>query len=162
MHLWLINLTEPLNITFVASMNLLDFCAYYMKSQWLLIDVYHLIRYCDNLLSYTFQCTVLLSHLWPQGTWRTSERIILNIMIINDINLVIWYCYWGVPFLCNVVDSRYIRYIKQFWVHITPIRIPGGLQWYLVQWTYGAQYIRPVLSSCGHPLICCLSLISNH
>ena len=31
-HLWLINLTEPLNITFVASMNLLDFCAYYMKS----------------------------------------------------------------------------------------------------------------------------------
>ena len=57
---------------------------------------------------------------------------------------------------------RYIRYIKQFWVHIRPIRIPGGLQWYLVQWTYSAQYSRPVLSSCGHPLICCLSLISNH
>ena len=42
------------------------------------------------------------------GTWRISERIIVNIMIINDIHLLMGYCCWGIPY--NIVESRNIRY----------------------------------------------------
>ena len=116
-------------------------------------------------------CSIVIIFV-ASGTWRISERTILTTMIINDINLLMRFCNWSVLVLCNIVDSRnvmlgmpsqYFNFvlIKQFWMQITPIRIPGGLRWYLVQWTYSAQYSRPVLSSCGHLLICCLSPISN-
>ena len=89
--------------------------------------MYHLIRYCDNLLSFipfSIQYCwpkkiegllfTLNITLWPQGTWQISEQIIRNIMIINDIYLLMGYCYRGIP--CNIAESRNIRHaITIFW-----------------------------------------------